>query len=54
MKDGYWVSDHLGHYQEIKSNSLEHYVVENDVVKGSDEDKGDLTHGKCARAYRGD
>ncbi len=40
MKDGYWVRYHPGQYQESKSNSLKDYVIENDVAKGSDEDKG--------------
>jgi hypothetical protein len=52
MKDGYWVRYHPGQYQESKSPSLKDYVVENDVVKGSDEDKGDLTDGKYARSVK--
>lgn len=52
MKDGYWVRYHPGQYQESKGPSLKDYVVENDVVKGSDEDKGDLTEGKYARSVK--
>jgi|GEM_PF-825477 len=52
MKDGYWVRYHPGQYQESKGPSLKDYVVENDVVKGSDEDKGDLTDGKYARSVK--
>lgn len=52
MKDGYWVRYHPGQYQESKGPRLKDYVVENDVVKGSDEDKGDLTDGKYARSVK--
>jgi len=52
MKDGYWVRYHPGQYQESKGPSLKDYVVENDVVKGSDEDKGDMTDGKYARSVK--
>jgi hypothetical protein len=52
MKDGYWVRYHPGQYQESKGPSLKDYVVENDVVKGSDEDKGDFTDGKYARSVK--
>jgi hypothetical protein len=52
MKDGYWVRYHPGQYQESKGPSLKDYVVENDVVKGSDEDKSDLTDGKYARSVK--
>ena len=52
MKDGYWVRYHPGQYQESKGPTLKDYVVENDVVKGSDEDKGDLTDGKYARSVK--
>ena len=52
MKDGYWIRYHPGQYQESKSPSLKDYAVENDIVKGSDEDKGDLTDGKYARSVK--
>lgn len=53
MKDGYWVRFHPGQYQESQSlSSLKDYVVENDVVRGSDEDKGNLTDGKYSRAVK--
>jgi len=52
MKDGYWVRYHPGQYQESKGPTLKDYVVENDVAKGSDEDKGDLTDGKYARSVK--
>jgi hypothetical protein len=52
MKDGYWVRYHPSQYQESKGPTLKDYLVENDVVKGSDEDKGDLTDGKYARSVK--
>jgi len=52
MKDGYWVRYHPGQYQESKGPRLKDYVVENDVVKGSDEDQGDFTDGKYARSVK--
>ena len=52
MKDGYWVRYHPGQYQESKGPKLKDFVVENDVVKGSDEDKGGLTDGKYARSVK--
>ena len=51
-KDGYWVRFHPGQYQESKSGSLKDYSVENDVVKGADEDDGDLTNGKYKRSVK--
>jgi hypothetical protein len=52
MKDSYWVRYHPGQYQESKRPRLKDYVVENDVVKGSDEDQGDFTDGKYARSVK--
>jgi hypothetical protein len=51
-KDGYWVRFHPGQYQESKSGQLKDYSVENDVVKGTDEDPGDLTNGKYKRSVK--
>jgi hypothetical protein len=51
-KDGYWVRYHPGQYQESKSGALKDYSVENDVVKGTDEDAGDLTNGKYKRSVK--
>ena len=50
-KDGYWVRFHPSQYQE-SSSPLKDYSVENDIVKGSDEDKGDLTDGKYSRSVK--
>src|SRR5262249_14345400 len=52
MKDGYWVRYHPGQYQESQGGSLKDLVIENDTVKGSDEDKGDLTDGKYSRSVK--
>jgi hypothetical protein len=52
MKQGYWVRYHPGQYQESKSSTLKDYVIENDVVKGADEDRGDLTNGKYGRSVK--
>lgn len=52
MKDGYWVRYHPSQYQESKGPSLKDYVVENDVVRGSDEEKSDFTDGKYARSVK--
>ncbi len=51
-KDGYWVRFHPGQYQESKSGTTKEYSVENDVVKGTDEDAGDLTNGKYKRSVK--
>jgi hypothetical protein len=51
MKDGYWVRYHPGQYQESQGPTLKDYVVENDVVKGSDEEKS-LSDGKYARSVK--
>jgi hypothetical protein len=51
-KDGYWVRFHPSQYQESQSSSLKDYSVENDIVKGSDDDKGDLTDGKYSRSVK--
>ena len=52
MKDGYWVRYHPSQYQESKGPVLKDYVLENDVVRGSDEDKGDVTDGKYSRSVK--
>jgi hypothetical protein len=52
MKDGYWVRYHPSQYQESKPAGLKDYLVENDTVRGSDEDKGDVTDGKYSRSVK--
>ena len=51
-KDGYWVRYHPGQYQESKPGTIKEYSVENDVVKGNDEDPGDFTNGKYKRSVK--
>jgi hypothetical protein len=51
-KDGYWVRFHPSQYQESKSAQLKEYSVTNDMVKGFDEDNGDLTNGKYKRSVK--
>lgn len=50
-KDSYWVRFHPSQYQE-SSSPLRDYSVENDIVKGSDVDKSDLTDGKYSRSVK--
>jgi len=52
MQDGYWVRYHPGQYQESKGPKLKDYVVENDIVKGSDEDEGGFNDGRYARSVK--
>ena len=47
-----WVRYHPGQYQESSSNKLKEYKVENGVVRGFDDNKGDLNDGKYARSVR--
>jgi hypothetical protein len=51
-KDGYWVRFHPSQYQESKNGQLKDYSVTDDVVKGSDEDNGDVTNGKYKRSVK--
>ena len=44
-----WVRYHPGQYQESSSNKLKEYKVENGVVRGIDDNDGDLSDGKYAR-----
>jgi hypothetical protein len=50
-KESFWVRFHPSQYQE-SSSLLKDYSVENDIVKGSDEDKGDVTDGKYSRSVK--
>ena len=47
-----WVRFHPGQYQESTSNKLKEYKVENDVVRGVDENDGSLTDGKYLRSVK--
>jgi hypothetical protein len=47
-----WVRFHPGQYQESTSNKLKEYKVENDIVRGVDENDGSLSDGRYARSVR--
>ena len=47
-----WVRFHPGQYQESTHLNLKEYKVEGAVVRGVDENKGDLTNGRYARNVR--
>ena len=47
-----WVRYHPGQYQQSSSNKLKEYRVENGVVRGIDDDDGDLSDGKYPRSVR--
>jgi len=51
-KDGYWIRFHPSQYQESKTGQMKDYWVENNIVRGSDEDKGDLTDGRYSRSVK--
>lgn len=44
-----WVRYHPSQYQESSRNKLKEYKVENGVVRGIDDNSGDLSEGKYAR-----
>jgi hypothetical protein len=47
-----WVRFHPSQYQESSSNKLKEYKVENGIVRGVDENSGDLNDGKYARSVK--
>ena len=47
-----WVRFHPSQYQESSSNKLKDYKVENDVVRGTDENDGSLSNGKYSRSVK--
>lgn len=47
-----WVRFHPGQYQESTSNKLKEYKVDNDVVRGADDNDGSLTDGKYKRSVK--
>ena len=51
-KDGYWVRYHPSQTQASKSGGLKEFSVANDIVKGSDEDKGEVFEGKYSRSVK--
>ena len=48
-ENGMWVRFHPSEYQESGRNKLKDYKVENGVVRGVDDNSGDLSDGKYAR-----
>ena len=51
-KESMWVRFHPGQYQESTSNKLKEYSVEGDVVRGVDDNDGNLTDGKYSRKVK--
>jgi hypothetical protein len=51
-ENGMWVRYHPSQYQESGSNKLKEYKVENDIVRGVDENEGNLSGGKYDRKVR--
>ena len=51
MKDSYWVRFHPTQYQE-SSSLLKDYTVENNIVRGSDQDESSLSDGKYSRSVK--
>lgn len=51
-ENGMWVRYHPSQYQESGSNKLKDYKVENDIVRGFDDNNGSLSDGKYARSVK--
>jgi len=49
---GMWVRYHPSQYQESGSNKLKDYKVENDVVRGIDDNENNLSDGKYTRSVK--
>ena len=47
-----WVRYHPSQYQVSSSNKLKDYKVENGIVRGVDDNEGDLSNGKYARKVK--
>lgn len=47
-----WVRFHPGQFQESSGNKLKDYKVENDMVRGFDDNDGSLTDGKYSRSVK--
>jgi hypothetical protein len=47
-----WVRYHPGQYQESSSNKIKEYKVENGIVRGIDDNDGDLSNGKYPRSVK--
>lgn len=51
-ENGMWVRYHPSQYQESSSNKIKDYKVENEVVRGVDENDGGLSDGRYARSVK--
>jgi hypothetical protein len=51
-ENGMWVRFHPSQYQESGTSKLKDYKVENDIVRGTDENEGGLTDGKYIRSVK--
>jgi hypothetical protein len=51
-ENGMWVRYHPSQYQESGSNKLKEHKVENEIVRGVDENDGSLSGGKYARSVK--
>lgn len=51
-ENGMWVRFHPSQYQESGSNKLKEYKVENEIVRGVDENEGSLSDGKYGRSVK--
>jgi hypothetical protein len=51
-ENGMWVRFHPSQYQESGSSKLKEYKVENEIVRGVDENEGSLSDGKYARSVK--
>lgn len=51
-ENGVWVRYHPSQYQESSSNKIKDYKIENDIVRGIDENEGSLSDGKYARSVK--
>jgi hypothetical protein len=50
--NGMWVRYHPGQYQESSSNKLKEFKEENGIVRGIDDNDGDLSNGKYPRSVK--
>jgi hypothetical protein len=51
-ENGMWVRYHPSQYQESGTNKLKEYKVENEIVRGVDENDGSLSNGKYSRSVK--
>ena len=50
--NGMWVRYHPSQYQESSSNKLKEYKVENGIVRGIDDNAGNISDGKYSRSVK--